>query len=50
MLSKDRLGKLIYDLDIVDSKERRVVQGKKITVCQISPEKVKQVAVNYRVQ
>ena len=50
MLSKDRLGKLIHDLDLINNKDRRVVQGRKITVYLISPEKVKQVAVNYRVQ
>jgi len=50
MLSKDRLGKVIHDLDVINGKERRVVQGRKITVYQITPEKVKHVAVNYRVQ
>ena len=50
MLSKDRLGKLIHDLDVISDKDRRVVQSRKITVYLISPEKVKQVALNYRVQ
>ena len=50
VLSKDRLGKLIHDLDLINNKDRRVVQGRKITVYLISPEKVKQVAINYRVQ
>ncbi len=50
VLSKDRLGKLIHDLDVICDKDRRVVQGRKITVYSISPEKVKQVAVNYRVE
>ena len=50
MLSKDRLGKLIHDLDVINDKDRRVVQGRKITVYWITPEKVKQVAINYRVQ
>ncbi len=50
MLSKDRLGKLIHDLDLINNKDRRVVQCRKITMYLISPEKVKQVAVNYRVQ
>ncbi len=31
MLSKDRLGKLIHDLDLINNKDRRVVQGRKIT-------------------
>ena len=50
VLSKDRLGKLIHDLDLINDKDRRLVRGRKITVYLISPEKVKQVAVNYRVQ
>ncbi len=50
VLSKDRLGKLIRDLDVINDKDRRVVQGRKITVYLIAPEKVKQVATNYRVQ
>jgi len=50
VLSKDRLGKLIHDLDVINDKDRRVVHGRKITVYWISPEKVKQVALNYRVQ
>ncbi len=50
MLSKDRLGKLIHDLDLINDKDRRVVQGRKITVYLISPDKVKQVAINYRVE
>jgi hypothetical protein len=49
-LSKDRLGKLIHDLDVVESKDRRMIHSKKITVYLISPEKVQQVALNYRVR
>ena len=49
-LSKDRLGKLIHDLDVINDKDRRVIQGRKITVYWITPEKVKHVAINYRVQ
>ena len=32
VLSKDRLGKLIHDLDVINDKDRRVVQRRKITV------------------
>jgi len=49
-LSKDRLGKLIHDLDVIEGKDRKVSQGKKITVYRIRPEKVQQVSVNYRVK
>jgi hypothetical protein len=47
---KDRLGKLIHDLDVIDAKDRKLSQGKKITVYRIHPEKVQQVSVNYRVK
>jgi hypothetical protein len=49
-LSKDRLAKLIHDLDVVKEKDRRMSQGRKITVYLISPEKLQQVAQNYRVR
>jgi hypothetical protein len=49
-LNKNRLGKLMHDLDIVDQKERKVLQGNKIMLHFIRPEKVHQVAENYRVK
>ena len=49
-LSKDRLGKLIHDLDVADQKDRRIISGRKNTVYYVRPEKVSQVAHNYRVK
>jgi hypothetical protein len=49
-LSKKRLGKLMHDLDIVENKERRMSQGSKIMLYFMRPEKIEQVAQNYRVR
>jgi len=49
-LNKNRLGKLMRDLDVVERKDRKVSQGAKIMLHFIRPEKVRQVAQNYRVK
>jgi DNA primase catalytic core len=49
-LNKNRLGKLMHDLDVVDQKDRKVFQGNKIMLHFIRPEKVHQIAQNYRVK
>jgi hypothetical protein len=49
-LNKKRLGKLMHDLDIVENKERRMSQGSKIMLYFMRPEKIEQVAQNYRVR
>jgi hypothetical protein len=49
-LTKNRLGKLMRDLDVIEAKERRIIQGNKILLYHIHPEKVRQVAQNYRVK
>jgi hypothetical protein len=48
--NKKRLGKLMHRLDIVESKKRRMTQGSKIMLYFMRPEKIEQVAQNYRVR
>jgi DNA primase catalytic core len=49
-LSKKRLGKLMHDLDVVENKERRIIQTNKIMLYFMRPETIHQVAKNYRVR
>jgi hypothetical protein len=47
--SGELLGR-VNDLDVIEEKDRKLSQGKKITVYKIHPEKVQQVSLNYRVK
>ncbi|MFC1833216.1 hypothetical protein ACFL2Q_00610, partial [Thermodesulfobacteriota bacterium] len=49
-LHKNRLGKILHDLDIVADKDRRMINGTKITVYLLNPDTINRVAENYRVQ
>jgi DNA primase len=49
-LSKNRLGTLLRNLNVVDQKERRKIKGIKIVYYLIRPEQVRKVAENYRVK
>jgi hypothetical protein len=49
-LSKNRLGTLLRNLNVVDQKERRKIKGIKIVYYLIRPELVRKVAENYRVK
>jgi DNA primase len=48
-LHKNRLGKILHDLDLVAEKDRRIINGTKVTVYLLNPTTIEKVAGNYRV-
>jgi hypothetical protein len=49
-LTNNRLGKLMRDLDVIENKERKIIERYKILFYYLVPEKIKMVAENYRVK